>query len=221
MKMPRKIETFTDRYPLIGPTMWILSVQYFIIQIIVARAWASPYSILNNTISDLGNTSCGIYAGRDVCSPLHIMMNVSFMILGLFMIGGSLLIYQEFKESKLALVGFTFMLLAGVGTLLVGVFPENTISTLHLTGAFLPFFIGNVGIVILGMALKLPTSLRVYTLATGIISLIALGFFVTHSYLGIGIGGMERITAYPQTLWLIVFGVYISKNHFMRSKPSQ
>lgn len=210
------IKTFTDRYPFIGPAMWMLSIQYYLIQVVVAASFRIHYSLAHNTISDLGNTACGNYGGRFVCSPLHSLMNASFIALGIFMAAGSLLIYQEFKKTTTTLVGFSFMAVAGIGTLLVGIFPENTINILHLTGALLPFFVGNVGIVVLGFALDIPKSLHVYTLATGFISLIALVFFVTHTYLGIGIGGMERITAYPQTMWLIVFGIYISKNHIMK-----
>jgi hypothetical membrane protein len=217
MKTKSMIKTFTDKYPYIGPAMWMLSVQYFIIQIVVARDWPMPYSIANNVISDLGNTQCGTFSGRYVCSPLHGLMNISFVVLGLFMAFGSLLIYQEFKKTRLAFTGFSFMLIAGIGTILVGSFPENTISLLHAIGAFLPFFIGNVGIIILGYSIAIPKSLRVFSILVGVISLIALAFFVTQHYLGIGIGGMERLTAYPQTVWLIVFGMYISKNHFMRS----
>jgi hypothetical membrane protein len=148
-------------------------------------------------------------------------MNVSFIVLGIFMATGSLLIYQEFKESRATLIGFSFMAAAGVGTVMVGLFPENTILALHLIGALLPFLVGNLGIVVLGFTLNIPKSLRVYTLATGYISLIALLFLLTHAYLGIGIGGMERITAYPQTIWLIVFGVYISKNHILKLRNSR
>ncbi len=61
------IKTFTDRYPFVGPLIWMLSIQYYIIQVVVAMAWTSPYSLLRNTISDLGNTACGSYGGRFVC----------------------------------------------------------------------------------------------------------------------------------------------------------
>ncbi len=211
------INTFSNRYPLIGPTMWTLSLQYYLTQIMVAHAWPIPYSALQNTISDLGNTACGMYAGRFVCSPLHDYMNASFIALGLFMMAGSLLIYQEFRETKGSLVGFSLMALAGFGTILVGVFPENTISSLHALGAFLPFLFGNIALLILGLTLDIPRWLRIYTLASGVVALTGFVLFSTHNYLGLGIGGMERITAYPQTMWLTVFGLYISRNHFRLS----
>ncbi len=148
-KPARMIQTFNDRYPLVGPAFWISSVQYFITQIVVAHAWTNHYSLSRNTISDLGNTVCGVYSGRFVCSPLHSWMNASFVVLGL--------------------------------------------------------------------ALDIPRAFRYYTILSGLIALIALLLFYTHTYLGLGQGGMERLTAHPQTIWLIVFGIYISANHFRRS----
>jgi hypothetical membrane protein len=223
MKPSTIIKTFTDRYPFVGPAIWILCIQYFITQIVVGRAWSIHYSLAHNTISDLGNTACGLYGGRFVCSPLHGLMNASFIMLGITMATGSFLIYQEFKENRASLVSFSFMAAAGVGTLMVGLFPENTSSVLHTIGAGLPFFIGNLSLLILGLDLRVPIALKVYTLLSGLISLIALVLFVTNHNLGLGTGGMERIVAYPQTIWLIIFGIYISYNHIAtrprRSKP--
>lgn len=195
----------------------MLSIQYYLIQIQTALAWPKPYSWLHNTISDLGNTGCGNYAGRFVCSPLHELMNSSFITLGFTMALGSLLIYQEFKQSRASLIGFSFMAIAGLGTILVGLYPENTLSSLHALGAALPFFVGNVGILVLGINLDLPWRLRLYTLSSGGVALAALLFFSRQQYLGLGVGGMERLVAYPQTLWLIAFGIYISHNH-LRSR---
>jgi len=218
MKPTKGIKIFSDRYPFVGPAFWMVSVQYYIIQILVAVAWAMPYSVFHNTISDLGNTVCGPYSARYVCSPLHGFMNGSFIVLGVTMIFGGILIYQEFKETRGSLAGFMFMIIAGIGTLLVGLFPENTISSLHVVGALLPFLIGNVGMVVLGMVLDLPKLLRYYTIASGVISLIALVFFTFHVYFGLDIGGVERIVAYPQTMWLIVFGIYMSSTHLVIKK---
>jgi hypothetical membrane protein len=216
MRSSRKIQTFTDRYPLVGPAFWITSLQYFIAMSIVGMNWATHYSILQNTISDLGNTACGVYSDRYVCSPLHAWMNASFILLGITMLIGSALIYHEFRKNAGSAIGFGFMALAGIGTILVGIFAENTISSLHEFGAALPFVIGNLALIILGLALDLPKSLRLYTLLSGVVSLTAFCLLITHAYLGIGIGGMERLVAHPQTIWLIVFGAYMSNNHFRR-----
>jgi hypothetical membrane protein len=214
MKSSKKIETFTDRYPLVGPVFWITSLQFFIVQVIVRMAWATPYSLTQNTISDLGNTACGVYAGRYVCSLLHAWMNTSFIVLGITMMLGSILIYHEFRKTAASAVGFGFMALAGLGTLLVGLFAENTIASLHVLGAALPFVIGNLALLILGLALDLPRAFRYYTLISGVVSLAAFVLFITHHYVGLGIGGMERLAAHPQTIWLIAFGIYMSRSRF-------
>ncbi len=214
----KQLETFQDKYPLVGPAFWIASLQYFITMTIVGMFWPTHYSLLANTISDLGNTACGVYDGRYVCSPLHAWMNASFIVLGATMVAGSGLIYQEFRKSSYSKLGFGLMAAAGAGTVIVGIFAENTISSLHEFGAALPFVLGNVSLLVLGLALDLPRWLKIYTLATGLLSLVAFGLFASHIYLGIGIGGMERLAAHPQTLWLIVFGLYMSNNHFKNQK---
>lgn len=147
-------------------------------------------------------------------------MNVSFVALGLSMSLGSFLMHRQYSKSIAGAVGFGCMCLAGLGTILVGTFPENTISTLHIVGAALPFLVGNLSLVILGFALQMPRVLRYYTIISGFVALAALLLFLTHNYLGLGIGGMERITAYPQTIWLIVLGVYSIRYYFKQGSGS-
>lgn len=213
----RLIKTFNDKYPLVGPSFWILSLQYLITQLVAARAWKLPFSLRFNTISDLGNTACGPYGGRLVCSPLHDWMNASFIVLGVSMIIGSSLIYHEFRRIRPSGLGFSFMALAGFGTVLVGLFPENTIGWLHIVGAGLPFLIGNIGMVMLGYRLDLPSKLSWFLAFLGVLGLSGLFLLLSGIYLGLGIGGMERVAAYPQTIWLITFGIYMSSNHFRKT----
>lgn len=214
MQALHKIKIFTDRYPLLGPGVWIFAIQYFIVQMVVARSWKPPYSWRFDTISDLGNSACGTFNGRAVCSSLHVLMDISFVVLGALMTAGSLLIYQEFRKNRGTLVGFSMMALAGLGTILVGLFPENVSSTLHVAGATMPFLVGNVALVVLSFALqRVNVLLRAYTFVSGFVALVALGFLVGHHYGKLGDGGVERIVAYPQTVWLIIFGLYMSRNH--------
>jgi hypothetical membrane protein len=189
----------------------MLSLQYFIIQFVVAQAWPTVYSLANNVISDLGNTACGEYAMRYVCSPQHGLMNASFIVLGTTMALGSLLIYQEFHRSWGSLIGFNMMGLSGFGTIMVGLFPENTIPLLHGIGAFFALGVGNLSLVVLAFAItQARTSFRVYTFLSGMVSLVAFTLFVLGAYRGLGQGGMERVVSYPQTIWLILFGAYMT-----------
>jgi hypothetical membrane protein len=214
MDTSKKIRVFTEKYPSIGPLFWIVSLQFFITQFLVALTWPLPYSITKNAISDLGNTACGNFSDRYVCSPYFSWMNISFMLLGLTMLVGSRLIYEEFKKTKATKIGFIFMGLAGFGTMMVGIFPENLFGHFHAAGAALPFVLGNISLIIFGTSLGLPGWMKMYTILSGLIPLIALPFFLAELYFGFGFGGMERIVAYPQTIWIIFFGIYMTKDRF-------
>jgi hypothetical membrane protein len=85
-------------------------------------------------------------------------MNISFIVLGLSMIIGSHLLYNQYKNTMATKVGFSLFSIGGFGTILVGLFPENSLALLHTSGAGLSFLVGNIGVLILGISLKLPKS---------------------------------------------------------------
>jgi hypothetical membrane protein len=194
-----------------GAALWVASIQYYIVQVVAALAWTGAgFSWRRNTISDLANTQCGLHGGRAVCSPLHPLMNLSFIVLGITMIEGALLLARRGAGNRLARAGFLCMAIAGVGTILVGIFTENDAGTLHGYGAALPFVFGNAGMIIIGASLRhAPRWLRLYTIYSGAVGLGALMLYVAHAYGVFGLGGMERIVAYPQSIWMIVYGAYL------------
>jgi hypothetical membrane protein len=210
MEGSQTLEEFYKRHPYVGPVLWITSAQFFIVQLIVAAGWPTGYSVRNNTISDLGNTVCGVYSDRFVCSPWYTWMNASFVFLGFSMILGSLLLYQQFGRNLGSKLGFILMGIGGLGTAMVGLFPANVAGAMHGIGAFLPFFLGNIGLIFFGWYLPLSPLFKFFTVFIGIFSLSAFVLFISGNYLGLGIGGMERLVAHPQTIWLIIFGYYVS-----------
>lgn len=191
-----------------GSILWILNIQYFIVQIVVAASYIGYFSLAHNTISDLGNTVCGVFGDRYVCSPLHTLMNVSFFSLGATQSLGAMLLYKSMDKNPRSLVGLGGMVAAGLGTMVVGLYPENTIGFIHGAGAALPFVLGNIAMLLLATQLRLPTWLKYYSYFSGLAGLTALVLFTTQTYLGIGLGGMERVVAYPQTIWMILVGIY-------------
>jgi hypothetical membrane protein len=212
-----------DAHPSIGPAIFTVAALYFVIQIIVAWVFVPSYSVVSNSISDLGETSCGSYGSPSICSPRWWLMDyVGFLVLGLVMVIGSALLYHEFtervpRERRAAMFGFGLMALGGLGSILVGFFPENENPTMHVVGAFLAIAIGNVAILLLGAVLTLPESMRRSMLMFSSLALAALLCFASHRYFGIGRGTMERLAAYPVTIWLITFGLYIWRFNPKRS----
>jgi hypothetical membrane protein len=193
----------------VGALVWIFAVQFFIIQVIVALAWSTPFSLSTNFISDLGNTACAAYpAGSNhfVCSPWHAWMNASFVTLGLTIVIGTVLNRKRFGRGSLQTTALIFLALSGVGVLL---YPENTSIAAHKFGAGINFVGGNLGIALLGIALfrnHQQPWLAGYSTISGTIGLVGTVLLVQDQYLHLGIGGMERVAAYPIPLWLIVAG---------------
>jgi hypothetical membrane protein len=214
-RMVRWIGERHDAHPSFGPAIFTASALYFMIQIIVAWVFIPSFSLVSNSISDLGETSCGGYGSPTMCSPRWWLMDYAgFLLLGLVMVIGSALLYHEFterapRERRAAMFGFVLMALGGLGSILVGFFPENENRTMHIIGAFLAIAIGNVAILVLGAVLTLPESMRRSMLTFSSLALAALLCFASHRYFGIGRGIMERLAAYPVTIWLITFGLYI------------
>jgi hypothetical membrane protein len=202
----RRLQRLREKYPLLGPWLWVAGVQYFVVQVVVAAAWNQPYSWRLNTISDIGNSACALYGHEFVCSPLHGFMNASFVLLGICVLAGSLLNISSRDRSKGANIGFLLMGIGGVGTVLVGLAPENTVAALHVAGATLPFVLGNIALIVLGKELRLPLFFKWLTVGIGFVCMIALVLFLRNVTLGLGHGGMERIVAYPQTVWMITYG---------------
>jgi hypothetical membrane protein len=227
----RRLGQFTDRHPFFGPTVWMLAAVFFVAQVAVAYNWQSraaeptgitphhPYSFFANTISDLGETGKFTYGTPRMWSPDHVWMNVGFVLLGATMIVGSPLIYQEFNEASpaklwLARIGFTMQGLGGVGAIVVAIFPENENAIAHELGAGLAIAVGTLGVFLLGLSLALPGRIRRLMLWCSPVSLVAIVLYALHEYLGFGPGGMERVAAYPEVIWLISFGFYISRSHY-------
>jgi hypothetical membrane protein len=212
-----------DAHPSLGPAIFVSAAIYFVVQIIVAWVFIPSYSLVTNSISDLGETSCGGYGSPGMCSPRWWLMDYAgFFLLGLIMVIGSALLYHEFtervpRERRTAMFGFSLMALAGLGSILVGFFPENENRNMHIIGAFLAIAIGNIAILVLGAGLTLPESMRRSMLIFSSLALAALLCFASHKSFGIGRGMMERIAAYPVTIWLIAFGLYISRFHPKKS----
>ncbi|CAH0207545.1 hypothetical protein SRABI26_02074 [Arthrobacter sp. Bi26] len=78
----------------VGALAKLSVLQYFVAEAAVIGAWAGaePYSRRTGYISDLGALACGDFDGRDVCSPAHLLMNASFVVQGLGMVVGALLL---------------------------------------------------------------------------------------------------------------------------------
>jgi hypothetical membrane protein len=221
---PVRIRFFTARYDWMGPVIIVLSSWYFAAQVLAAWVFRPEYSFVSNVISDLGNTGCPP-AGSNICSPRWVVMDASIALLGLAMIVGSVLIFSEFsfsserRERGAAIAAFVCLALGGAGAILVGSVPENVNTAhLHTVGTAMAIGFGQLAILVLGLVLRqIPDWLREFMLVTSLFVLLAgISIAFKHQF-GVGEGALERLAQYPESVWLILFGFYISRNHYRKN----
>jgi hypothetical membrane protein len=205
-----------------GAILWLAATIQFLVAMIAAQlAWTNPsYSLARNPISDLGNTSCGIFSSRDVCSPLHLVFNVSIVLFGVLVLLGILLLPTAFPARASRSIGLGLMGVAAIGSILVGTFPENTIGALHSLGALLAFVGSGFALIFLSGAMLRDTrwdGFRTYTGVSGLVTLIAFILYAAGSWnwgglwATLGEGGIERIIVAPLILWLLVASAHLAR----------
>ena len=212
--------TVRERYgPLVhrsvrhGAILWILGALEFIVGMAVTQiGYGSSYSLTNNYISDLGAVYCGLWKGRDICSPWHDVFNVSAVLLGLFLILGTILVRTGFPPRGTRTVGLGLLIIAGLGSIGVGLSPEDVNLTVHSISAASAFVGAGLALLVLGVAMFRDTrwdGFRAYTMISGLIALVAFVLFTTGEFVGLGVGGMERLIVAPVLLWSLVAGVHL------------
>lgn len=219
----------------IGALAKLSVLQYFVAETAVIGSWAAPepYSRRTGYISDLGALGCGVFSGRDVCSPAHVLMNASFVVQGLGMaIGalllGSILLCTAARSgvrlgsgrrtgrrtpwvAAVATVARVLTFAAGSGTVVVGLVPEDAGSVWHVVGAVTYFAAGSFALLLLGGLWLRQTPLGWFILICGAVSLAAL---TTGGVTGMRVpepGTLERLMGYPITVGLAAVGLIVAQ----------
>lgn len=190
-----------------GAVLLVVGALQFIVAMAVVQNQYPGYSLSGNYISDLGGAH----------SPWALVFDGSVIVLGVCAIFGALLIWGAFDPRPARGAGLGFFLLAGVGAIGVGIFPETTPvlnGGMHEIVSFIAFAGSGLGLTVLSFAMTPGPRWRFsrpFTLALGLVTLAAIVLFATHIYLGLGPGGMERVVVAPVLLWAIVEGAHIGR----------
>ncbi len=189
-----------DNAKLAGILLLVGNIQ-FVILLVIAEGVYPGYSTSANFISDLG------VWGR----PSAPLFNPSIALLGSLNLAGAYFIKKRFNLGKTSYL----LALASIGTLTVGFFPENTFLVggfplIHGIAALLAFVMG--GLAAIAAYFYTQSPFKIISPILGATSLVAFVLFLTtapFNGLGIGVGGMERMIAYPTLLWTITLGGYL------------
>ncbi|MDN5667084.1 DUF998 domain-containing protein [Arthrobacter russicus] len=234
MNAPRSIpdrafDTRSTTKALFGAWSVISVLQIFLAEFVVSLAWAgrSAYSPIFNVISDLGAAHCGIYNGRSVCSPLNWVMNGSFVLQGLGMLLGGLLLsstllgvaahFHGAEPPQLRAAHWVrgFLVVCGIGVMAVGIFPEDTIGPLHYLGAALFFVCGSIAQFLLWWIWYRRSWSSWILLLSGIVAVVATILFTVFSLWldvpGFPGGLVERLIVYPVVIGFAVVGMTVAR----------
>jgi hypothetical membrane protein len=176
----------------VGACLWLLCLQFFIAEQVARMGWTGHYSMRRDYISDLGANA----------SSLHWVMNGSFVLQGLLIFFGAVLLRGLLPRIAVALLA-----IAGLGVLVVGLVPEDTNARLHLLGAAANFLGGNLAIILLAKHWK-----SWITFAAGSIGLLA-AFALAFRGMSWDAGTVERLAAYPLPLFLSWSGWRMLRDH--------
>jgi hypothetical membrane protein len=171
-----------------GSLLFIGSIQ-FILSLILSEVLYPDYNASSQTISSLG------------VGPSAVIFNSSILLLGTMGLIGVYVYYQVYKLNL-----FSILLgLAYIGAIGVGIFTEapSTFS-FHVIFSFMAYVFGGISAIASYKLQKQPMS--TFSLILGTLSLSAIIVLGSGNYLGLGLGGIERMVAYPLLLWLVGFG---------------
>ena len=203
----------------LGAIFWVLTIEFFLAQFLSQAAWPG-YSMITNDISLLGVTTCGTYINpapggiEPVCSPLSLAFNAGMAINGLLVVLGVWLTRHLWPRRRLTVAALWLLAIGGDGSMLVGLFPLNVFLPLHMIGAVLSLGVACFGFFLLGAVVwREYRAFAIYTIATGAVALLGFVLYVAEIYLG-GRGTIERVAAWPHTIWYIATGVLILRRYF-------
>ena len=182
----------------VAGALFFIAVTQFVLGLIVSEALFSGYSIYDNYISDLGVGSSSM------------IFNSSVFLMGLLLIVGAYFLQRAFNFKMLTVL----LVLTSIGAMGVGIFTED-FGTMHSVVSLVAFLFGGLSAIFSVLCsyvhkfnlLKMPFS--VITVILGLMSLGALVLFIVGVDLGLGVGGMERMIAYPILMWGAGFGGHL------------
>ena len=168
------------------------------------------YSVASNYISDLG-ANC---PPRGACyiPPSALLFASSVVTLGVTALICAYYLHRAFRWMPATL----FVAIMGVGVIGVGVFPETT-AIVHEIVSLVAFLFAGLSAIASYKLQKKP--LGYLSVVLGVLTIAGLVLAVASSqtllagargtYLGLGVGGIERLIFYPAILWAIGFGSHL------------
>ena len=200
-----------------GFMSWILLIFYFPVEWIVTSRMISTYSFMNQPMSDLGVERCMSHAYSlapyHICSPLSGLMNITFIVTGILIALGAVLLHRFFGEGTGVRIATGMWIVYGLGYSISGIFPADINFAVH-TIFSLPGMVLQIPAMII-IAKSIRDRMPGFSVWTYIcMGLSALSLVVI--LIGFAPGLMQRLLYGFVWLWMIVGAIILWRTDITR-----
>jgi hypothetical membrane protein len=174
---------------------------FVLTELLALAAFVGPYSLVDNTISDLGATACTDIAYPrgpvPVCSPWHALVNAGFVASGLLLVVGALAARRLLPRRRLSNVAVVGWAVGGLSSVATGLVPLDRDLELHVLVSSPVFLAQPVATLLTGRLVR-ETHPRLGRAAVvlGLIGLAA-GLLVFAWLEAPALGLLERVALWP------------------------
>ncbi len=200
----------------VGLAMWLVQPLYLVAEIASANAVTVTYSMLDNSVSELGATTCTsierAYGSLPVCSPAHLLFNAALVVFGIMTALGAITVRRSWPPGPAATAATVGWVLGGLSSVGSGLAPLDRQPTLHSV-FWVSLLIFQSGALLLTGLLARGRSpvigwVGAVAGAAAIAAVVILGV-----WLGGNDGGLlERLALWPAHLWLPLAAWMLSRS---------
>ncbi|WP_157970528.1 DUF998 domain-containing protein [Nakamurella deserti] len=199
----------------IGATLWAVQPLLIVVELGVALAAASaavPLSTLlvDRSISDLGadRQNWVVLGGPEpVQSPAWVTMDAAFVVFGLLMAAGAVMLRSRLPRGLPATVVTALWVVVGLSAAGAGLVPLHVDQQAHVALSAPALLLQPVATVLL--ATVLPGRWRWATMVVGVLSVVGAVGYLGRTSTAVGSGAFERLALWPAYLWLPVVALVL------------
>lgn len=200
-----------------GALMLAVQPLYILAELLTVAAVTAPYSLLNNTISDLGATTCTTIdytvGPVFVCSPWHLLVNGAFIVFGVLMVLGVYLVRGWFQPGRVAIAAVVLWIVSGLSSIGTGLTPLDQALEVHALVSLPVFLAQPLALLLSGFVLHKRRVLASWAFIAGAVSVVATVIFLGVLPAGAAFGGLlERLALWPGYIWLLGLGIAILRD---------
>lgn len=178
-----------------GALALLVRPAYVATEVVVASATTGGYSFVSDSVSRLGEVGCS----PAYCSPRHEVMNGSFVVFGVLLAVGAVLLARPLGAWVAGL-----LVVSGLSSIATGLAPLDQDAALHALAATPLFVAQPVALLALGARSRgeRPRLAAALLVAGGVTGAAALGFVLSGD--GSASGALERLALWPVLVALAV-----------------